>query len=100
MNIEISKEKIIDTACKLGRNILENGGEIYRVEESVNFFFFFYGIVEVQIFTSVDETCRYTQHNSLEILLIGEGCFQECVKEIGIKKVYILTRKIDYLIPL
>lgn len=45
---------------------------------------------EVQIFTSVDETCRYTQHNSLEILLIGEGCFQECVKEIGIKKVYIL----------
>ena len=51
MNTEISKEKIIDTACKLGRNILENGGEIYRVEESVNFFLEAYGIFEAQIFT-------------------------------------------------
>lgn len=45
---------------------------------------------EVQIFTSVEETCKYSEQNSLEILLIGEGCFQLCIKEIDVRKVYIL----------
>ena len=27
-----TNECILKAACKLGRNILENGGEIYRVE--------------------------------------------------------------------
>ena len=49
--METGKEKILDAACKLGRNILENGGEIYRVEEAVNFFLEAYGIVGAQIFT-------------------------------------------------
>ena len=49
--METGKEKILDAACKLGRNILENGGEIYRVEESVNFFLEAYGILGAQIFT-------------------------------------------------
>lgn len=44
-------ESIIMTAGKLGRNILENGGEVYRVEESVNFFLEAYGVFEAQIFT-------------------------------------------------
>jgi len=51
MAMEMNKEKILDAACKLGRNILENGGEVYRVEESVNFFLEAYGIVGAQIFT-------------------------------------------------
>ncbi len=44
------KSKILKAACKLGRNILENGGEIYRVEETINFFLEAYGIFDAQIF--------------------------------------------------
>lgn len=45
---------------------------------------------EVQIFTSVDEVYSYRSQNSMEILLIGESSFQEYIRELGIKKVYIL----------
>lgn len=45
-----TKEQILKAACKLARNILENGGEIYRVEETVNFFLEAYGIFDAQIF--------------------------------------------------
>lgn len=45
-----TKERILMAACKIGRNILENGGEIYRVEDSVNFFLQAYGINDAQIF--------------------------------------------------
>ena len=45
-----TKERILKAACKLGRNILENGGEIYRVEETINFFLEAYGISDAQIF--------------------------------------------------
>lgn len=45
-----TKERILKAACKLGRNILENGGEIYRVEETINFFLEAYGIYNAQIF--------------------------------------------------
>ena len=45
-----TKEQILKAACKLGRNILENGGEIYRVEETINFFLEAYGIFDAQIF--------------------------------------------------
>ena len=45
-----TKEQILKAACKLGRNILENGGEIYRVEETINFFLEAYGIYDAQIF--------------------------------------------------
>ena len=45
-----TNERILKTACKLGRNILENGGEIYRVEETINFFLEAYGVENAQIF--------------------------------------------------
>ncbi|MEG1862677.1 MAG: threonine/serine exporter family protein [Oscillospiraceae bacterium] len=45
-----SKEQILSIACKLGRGLLENGGEVYRVEESINFFLKAYGIKNAQIF--------------------------------------------------
>lgn len=45
-----TKERVLKAACKLGRNILENGGEIYRVEETINFFLEAYGIYDAQIF--------------------------------------------------
>ena len=44
-----NQEHILKTACKLGRNILENGGEIYRVEESINYFLEAYGVFDAQI---------------------------------------------------
>ena len=45
-----TNERVLKAACKLGRNILENGGEIYRVEETINFFLEAYGINVAQIF--------------------------------------------------
>ena len=45
-----TKEQVLKAACKLARIILENGGEIYRVEETVNFFMEAYGIFYAQIF--------------------------------------------------
>ena len=45
-----TNENVLKAACKLGRNILENGGEIYRVEETINFFLEAYGIYDAQIF--------------------------------------------------
>lgn len=45
-----SKEKLLDIACKLGRGLLENGGEIYRVEQAIGFFMKAYGIQDAQIF--------------------------------------------------
>ena len=45
-----TNERVLKAACKLGRNILENGGEIYRVEETINFFLEAYGIYDAQIF--------------------------------------------------
>lgn len=48
--METNQEHILRIACKLGRNILENGGEIYRVEESINFFLEAYGIFDAQVF--------------------------------------------------
>ena len=48
--MKATKEQILKAACKLGRNILENGGEIYRVEETINFFLEAYGIFNAQIF--------------------------------------------------
>jgi len=45
-----TKERVLKAACRLGRNILENGGEIYRVEETINYFLEAYGIVGAQIF--------------------------------------------------
>jgi len=45
-----TKERILKAACRLGRNILENGGEIYRVEETINYFLEAYGVVGAQIF--------------------------------------------------
>lgn len=44
----------------------------------------------IQIFTSVEETYQSSRQHPLEILLVGEGCFEECIKEIDAKKVYIL----------
>lgn len=43
-------KQLLNTACKLGRGLLENGGEIYRVEESINFFLTAYGVKDPQIF--------------------------------------------------
>lgn len=45
-----SKEKLLDAACKLGRGLLENGGEVYRVEQAIDFFMKAYGISDAQIF--------------------------------------------------
>lgn len=45
-----TNERVLKAACHLGRNILENGGEIYRVEETINFFLEAYGISDAQIF--------------------------------------------------
>ena len=45
-----SKEKLLDAACKLGRGLLENGGEVYRVEQAIAFFMKAYGIEDAQIF--------------------------------------------------
>ncbi|MBQ3008961.1 MAG: threonine/serine exporter family protein [Oscillospiraceae bacterium] len=45
-----SKEKLLDCACKLGRGLLENGGEIYRVEQAIDFFMRAYEIEDAQIF--------------------------------------------------
>ena len=44
------KEKLLDAACKLGRALLENGGEVYRVEQTIAFFMKAYGIEDAQIF--------------------------------------------------
>lgn len=46
----MDKEKLLDIACKLGRGLLENGGEIYRVEESIKFFLASYDIDNPQVF--------------------------------------------------
>ena len=46
----MDKEKLLGIACKLGRGLLENGGEIYRVEESIKFFLASYGIDNPQVF--------------------------------------------------
>lgn len=43
-------EKILKTASLLGRRILESGGEIYRVEDSMKRFLTAYGIEKPQIF--------------------------------------------------
>lgn len=56
-----SNEKLLDTACKLGRGLLENGGEIYRVEESIGFFLSAYGIDNRQIF-AIPATIIVTIH--------------------------------------
>lgn len=45
-----TKEEILNAACKLGRCIQENGGEIYRVEQSIDYFMRAYNIEEAQIF--------------------------------------------------
>ena len=45
-----TKEQVLKAACQLGRNILENGGEIYRVEETINYFLEAYEIYDAQIF--------------------------------------------------
>lgn len=45
-----SREKLLDCACKLGRGLLENGGEIYRVEQAIGFFMKAYEIEDAQIF--------------------------------------------------
>lgn len=45
-----SKKTLLDVACKLGRCIQENGGEIYRVEQAIDFFMRAYGINDAQIF--------------------------------------------------
>ncbi len=45
-----SREKLLDCACKMGRALLENGGEIYRVEQAIAFFMRAYNIPEPQIF--------------------------------------------------
>lgn len=45
-----SKEKLLDAACKLGRGLLENGGEVYRVEQAIAFFMKAYNITDAQIF--------------------------------------------------
>ena len=50
MSTNNNTTKILEAACRLGRNILENGGEIYRVEESINYFLEAYGIYDAQIF--------------------------------------------------
>lgn len=44
------KEKVLTAACRIGRSLLENGGEIYRVEESIDFLLKAYGIFDCQIF--------------------------------------------------
>ena len=41
-----SKEKLLDVACKLGRGLLENGGEVYRVEQAIDFFMKAYGVAD------------------------------------------------------
>lgn len=51
METQQNKIQILDAACKLGRNILENGGEVYRVEEAINYFLDAYDIHGAQIFT-------------------------------------------------
>ena len=48
--MEYKREKLLDCACKLGRGLLENGGEIYRVEQAIGFFMKAYGIADPQIF--------------------------------------------------
>lgn len=45
-----SREKLLDVACKLGRGLLENGGEVYRVEQAIDFFMKAYNIPDAQIF--------------------------------------------------
>lgn len=45
-----SKEKLLDVACRLGRGLLENGGEVYRVEQAIAFFMKAYNIPDTQIF--------------------------------------------------
>ena len=45
-----TKEEILKAACKLGRCIQENGGEIYRVEQSIGYFMRAYGIENAEIF--------------------------------------------------
>lgn len=45
-----SKEKLLDAACRLGRGLLENGGEVYRVEQAIAFFMKAYNIPDAQIF--------------------------------------------------
>ena len=45
-----SREKLLDAACKLCRGLLENGGEVYRVEQAIDFFMKAYNIADAQIF--------------------------------------------------
>ena len=48
--MEYSVKQLLDAACRIGRCLLENGGEIYRVESSIGYFLSAYGLEETQIF--------------------------------------------------
>lgn len=89
-----SVEKTIMTAGKLGRNILENGGEICRVEEAVNYFLEAYGVYGAQIFTlpscviiSIEqdskpvthlERIKGTTHNFDKLAKFNDLCRRAC----------------------
>ncbi len=48
--VEYSVKQLLNAACRIGRCLLENGGEIYRVESSIGYFLTAYGLGESQIF--------------------------------------------------
>ena len=47
--MEYSVKQLLNAACRIGRCLLENGGEIYRVESSIGYFLSAYGLEETGI---------------------------------------------------
>ena len=43
-------EKLLNFTCEMGRSLLQNGAEIYRVEESVHLILKSYGYQQTEIF--------------------------------------------------
>lgn len=50
MDMERNPEKIINFSCELGRQLLQNGAEIYRVEDSIQRLLAAYGYARAEIF--------------------------------------------------
>lgn len=65
-------ERIMELACKAGRLILENGGEIYRVEQTISYIFEAYGIAESESYatpTTIIVSVTYEDTQSISRML-------------------------------
>jgi len=46
----LETEKLLNFSCEMGRQLLQNGAEIYRVEESIRHLLTAYGYEQIEVF--------------------------------------------------